>query len=387
MKMAIVHDMIVDRGGAERVLYYFHLAFPNVPIYTTAYIPNSTYPEFKTAIIHSTWYDKIATTNDKYRKLYFPLGYIASKSIDLREYDLVLQSTTHGAKYARYKSDAIVISYCHTPFRLVWDTDSYENVSRSKGIKKILLNSVIKYLRKADYESAQRPNYFLANTQETASRITNCYNKKVDFILNPPVDCNKFIVSDFIEDYYLIVSRLEPYKKVDLAIKVFNMLGIPLKIVGSGTQKEYLRSIAKSNIEFVQGISDNDLAMLYSHAKGFLFPQYEDYGITPLEANASGRPVIAFSKGGVLETMVPYNGINANTATAIFFDEQTEESLIEAIKIFCNVNFNSNEIRKHAEKYDVPMFIKKIKSIVETIARKNTLEKSKLEYGINKQIS
>ena len=367
--MAIVHDMIVDRGGAERVLYYFHLAFPNAPIYTTAYIPNSTYPEFQTSIIHSTWYDKIATTNDKYRKLYFPLGYIASKSIDLREYDIVLQSTTHGAKYAKYKHDAIIISYCYTPFRLVWDTNSYDNVSSAKGIKKILFHLVIKYLQKADYDAAQRPNYFLAMTQETASRISSCYNKKVDFILNPPVDCNKFIVSDVIEDYYLIVSRLEPYKKVDLAIRVFNRLGIPLKIVGSGTQKEYLRSIANNNIEFMRGISDEDLVQLYSKSKGLIFPQHEDYGITPLEANASGRPVIAFSNGGVLETMVPYNGINANTATAVFFDEQTEESLIEAIKKIDSINFNSSEIRKHAEKFDVPIFIKRFKESVEFCIR------------------
>ena len=373
MKMAIVHDMIVDRGGAERVLYYFHLAFPNVQIYTTAYIPQSTYPEFKTATIHSTWYDKIATTNDRYRKFYFPLGYSAAKSIDLREYDLILQSTTHGAKYAKYNQDAVVISYCYTPFRLVWNTDSYENVGRMKGIKKLLYNSVINFLRKVDYNAAQRPNYFLAMTKETASRIVKCYNKKVDYIINPPVDCKIFFVSNIIKDYYLIVSRLEPYKKVDLAIRVFNKLGIPLKIVGNGTQKEYLKSIANNNIEFISGISDKDLSKLYSQAKGFVFPQYEDYGISPLEANASGRPVIAFSKGGVLETMIPYNGKNENVATAIFFDKQTEESLIDAIRINERMDFNPINIRQHAKKYDVPMFIEKIKSIVEIVVRENKM--------------
>lgn len=361
--MAIVHDMIVDRGGAERVLYYFHLAFPNVPIYTTAYIPNSTYPEFQTAIIHSTWYDKIATTNDRYRKLYFPLGYIAAKSIDLREYDIVLQSTTHGAKYAKYKRGALVISYCYTPFRLVWNTNSYENINGFKGVKLFLFNLVIQYLRKADYNAGQRPNYFLAMTQETASRITDCYNKKVDYIINPPVDCSKFAVSDILDNYYLIVSRLEPYKKVDLAIHVFNELGLRLKIVGRGTQRDYLHSIAKSNIEFIENIDDRDLAKLYSECKAFIFPQYEDYGITPLEANASGRPVIAFKKGGVLETMIPFKD-SSSKATAIFFDEQSIESLTRALKQFESISFDTLFIRKNAEKFDLPSFINTIRKIV-----------------------
>jgi len=356
----------VDRGGAERVLWLFHLAFPNAPVYTTAYLSEFTYPEFKSIKIHSTWYDKIANTSDKYRKYYFPAGYLASKSIDLRKYDVILQSTTHGAKYAKFNKDARIFSYCYTPFRLVWNTESYESVVSVKGFKKKLYDFAIKYLRKKDYESAQRPNYYIAMTQETASRIKNNYHAKVDVVMNPPIDCQKYYLTEKISDYYLIVSRLESYKKVDLAIKVFNRLGIPLKIVGNGTQKEYLKSIANKNIEFLHGISDEQLIRLYSFAKALIFPQYEDYGLTPLEANACGRPVIAYARGGVLETMVPFNGKNENEATAIFFNAQNEESLEEAILKSYNVQFNSVAIRKHAELFDAQIFIKKIQEYIKS---------------------
>jgi glycosyltransferase involved in cell wall biosynthesis len=364
-RLAIVHDMIVDKGGAERVLYCFHLAYPDAPIFTTAFLPRSTYPEFTNIPIRSTWYDKIATTSERYRKLYFPLGFAASRSIDLSEYDIILQSTTHGAKYAKVRSDALVISYCYTPFRLVWNTDSYPQVSRSSTVKKKIFEMVIGYLKAYDYASAQRPDYYFAMTKETAERIRNNYHKPVQCILPPPVDCSKFFISNQSDDYYLIVSRLEPYKKVDVAIRAFNTLGLKLKIVGNGTQKKHLQSIAKNNIEFLSEVTDHDLQGLYSRMRALIFPQHEDYGITPLEAIASGRPVIAYARGGVLETMIRYTPELANTATAVLFEEQTEGSLIEAIRKAEGISFNRDNIRKHAEKFDTTLFINKFKKSVE----------------------
>jgi len=364
MKIAIIHDMIVDKGGAERVLIYFHEAFPEATIYTTAYLPSFSYPDFKNMKIKSTFYDRLAADNILYRKFYFPLGLLASKSIDLRSYDLILQSTTHGAKYAKYSKKSYIISYCYTPFRLVWNPDSYIQVKNSNMITKFAYNAVIKLLKKIDYNTAQRPDEYWAMTKETSERISFSYNKKVTKIINPPVDLDNYFISPKTDNYYLIVSRLEAYKKIDLVIKVFNDLNLPLKIVGRGTQKEYLISISESSkIEFLENVDDKKLSELYANCKALIFPQHEDYGITPIEANASGRPVIGYNKGGILDTVIPYT-TDSKKCTAVLFDHQDYDSLINAVKLSESLEFDSYFIRKHAEKFDKRKFINDIRSSV-----------------------
>ncbi len=361
VRMAIVHDMIVDRGGAERVLLYLHKAFPHADIFTTAYLPQNTYEEFQEIYIRSTWYDKLVFDETYYRKLYFPFGLVAAHRVDLRAYDIVLQSTTHGAKYARVSKDALVISYCHAPFRLAWNPSSYSQVDRGGILKKAMYRIVINYLRRLDYKAAQRVDVFWTNTKRTAERIHVTYGKEVSKILNPPVDCSRFYVSNQHQDYFLVVSRLESYKRVELAIQAFNYLGFKLRIVGRGTQKEFLHSLANKNIEFLENISDQDLAKLYSQCRALIFPQEEDYGITPLEANASGRPVIAFGRGGILETMIPFSEEN-HMATALFFQQQSVQSLIGAVNKFRTISFDPNFIRKHAEEFDISRFVDRTRS-------------------------
>lgn len=360
MKMAIIHDMIVDRGGAERVLLYFHEAFPDVPIFTTLYIPDSSYPEFRELNISSTFYGKFARNQALYRKLYFPLGLMASRSLDLSEFDLVLQSTTHGAKYAKYNGDSYIISYCYTPFRLAWRPESYTQVKTANKLKRVAFDTVIKILKRVDYAAAQRPDEYWAMTSETAERIHSAYGKKVTRIISPPIDSGRYHISAHPEDYFLTVSRLEPYKLVDLVIKTFNKMGLPLKIVGRGTQKKYLRSIANDNIEFLDNVDDNQLADLYSNCKALVFPQHEDYGIVPLEANASGRPVIAFGQGGVLDTMVPYQE-NDSKWTAIFFSEQTVNALSRAVRLSQTLENDPVFTRGHAKQFDKEAFVSNIR--------------------------
>ena len=187
---------------------------------------------------------------------------------------------------------------------------------------------------------------------------------KVIEVVNPPVKYSNFYVSDTSEGYYLVVLRLEYYKKVDIVIDAFNELGLPLIIVGSGSKENELKVRAKSNVIFKKGLSNEEIAKLYSKANAFIFPQKEDYGITPLEANASGIPVIAYGQGGVLETMIPHNGANANQSTAVFFHQQTADSLVEAIIKTQTISFDKRFIRAHAEKFAEKYFMEKIDRLI-----------------------
>lgn len=354
------------RAGGEQVALCFHKAFPDAPIYTQCYQPSLTFPEFKGCDIRTTWLQSIAKTDNVMKRLFFPLGIWAMQSHDLTDFDVVLMSSTHCAKYVKVRSDALVINYCHTPFRLAWDPASYAQYVNAKGIKRLVFDLVIKAMRSIDFNAAQRPDYYLANTDETADRARTIYrlSKPVN-VLHPPVNSSKFYVSKQAKRYFLVVSRLEYYKKVDLVVEAFNQLGYPLVIVGSGVQAEQIKALANDNITFLSGLSAQELADVYAGCRAFIFPQHEDYGITPLEANAAGRPVIAYGVGGVLTTQLPVQQ-EVSKATALFFDEQTVESLTDAVRRFEAIEhqFDAQFIREHAEQFDEPLFIRRIRQFV-----------------------
>ena len=364
MKIAIVHDELVRRGGAERVVLAFHNAFPKAPIYTLVHNPKLTYSEFKDADIHYSWFQRVASDEFSLKKMFFPFGLFAMQGLDMSGFDVILISSTYVAKFINPSKNCLVINYCHTPFRLAWYPEYYRDYSDARFIKKMAYNIVIGILKKIDYKKAQRTDYFIANSKEIKNKISAAYDWTGDIeIINPPVDYKDFYLSDKKKDYFLVVSRLEHYKKVDLVIDVFNTLGFPLMIVGKGSQSIRLKNLARSNITFLEGVSNKELAKLYAKCKALIFPQHEDYGITPLEANASGRPVIAYSKGGVLDTMIPYKGDNKK-ATALFFHEQNPKALLNAIDEFLMTRFDPIFIRKHAEKFEVSRFIQQIKKFV-----------------------
>ena len=367
MNIAIVHDHLTCKGGGERVALTFHRAFPSAPIYTLSYNPEATFEEFKDCNIKSSWFQRITNDQGRLKKLFFPLGILAMRSLNLDSYDVILISGTNCAKYIRVNEKAVVINYCYTPFRLAWNPTSYSEYSNSKGLKRHIFDLVIKILRHIDISHAKRTNHFLAMTIETKLRIQHSYQPINEItIFNPPVNnIDSYYISKHPKKYYLLVSRMEFYKKVDLAILAFNKLQLPLIIVGKGTQEENLKAIVSSkHILFEKNVSPERLADLYSNCKAFLFPQHEDYGLTALEANASGRPVIAYKKGGVIDTQIPYE--NDNKATALFFDLQTEECLIEAIKRFEAVEkyFDSEFIRSNAQRFNENQFIKNIQGFV-----------------------
>ncbi|HEX9956962.1 MAG TPA: glycosyltransferase [Fibrella sp.] len=300
------------------------------------------------------------------KRLFFPLGVWAMQSHDLSAYDVVLMSGTHCAKYVKVRPDALVISYSFTPFRLAWDPESYAQYTQSKGVRRKLFDLVVDRLRSIDFRAAQRTDYFVAMTPETAERLQTAYQVRKEIpIINPPVNTANFFVNKEPKSYFLVVSRLEYYKKVDLVIDVFNRLGYPLVVVGKGLQADEIKAQANSNVTFLSGLSAQELAQVYANCRAFIFPQHEDYGITPLEANAAGRPVIAYGKGGVLATQIPVDQ-DASQATALFFGEQTVASLTEAIRQFERLEdqFDPQFIRRHSEQFDETLFIQKIQDLV-----------------------
>lgn len=366
MKIALVQDGLMCRAGGEQVALCFHKAFPDAPIYTQCYQPDLTFPEFKDCDIRTSWMQKIAKTDDTMKSLFFPLGVWAMQSHDLTSFDVVLMSGTHCAKYVKIKEGALVISYSFTPFRLAWDPTSYAQYTEAGTIKKLLFDKVLTYLRNVDFRFGQRPDYYVAMTEETSQRLREAYQVKnrID-IISPPVNTRNFYISEKPKAYFLVVSRLEYYKKVDLVVEAFNRLGYPLIIVGKGVQAEEIKARANSNITFLSGLSAQELADLYAGCRAFIFPQHEDYGITPLEANAAGRPVIAYGAGGVQATQIPLTD-NPENATALFFQNQTVDDLINAIKEYelLEHRFDPGFIREHAESFDELKFINKIKAFV-----------------------
>ncbi len=358
------------RAGGEQVALCFHKAFPDAPVYTQCYQPDLTFPEFRDCDIHTTWLQNIAKTDEMMKRLFFPLGVWAMESHDLTAYDVILMSGTHCAKYVKVRPDALVISYSFTPFRLAWDPESYAQYANAGPLKRMVFDAVLSRLRKVDFDFGQRPDFYVGMTTETAERLRKTYKPLAPIdIINPPVNVANFYVSDQPKDYFLVVSRLEYYKKVDLVIDAFNELGYPLVIVGKGLQADEIKARAKSNVKFLSGLSAQQLADVYAGCRAFIFPQHEDYGITPLEANAAGRPVIAYKAGGVLATQIPVNH-NPAQATALYFNNQTVADLIDAVKRYERIEkeFDPAFIRSHAEGFDEAIFIDRIRQFVKAKA-------------------
>lgn len=358
MKIALVHDWLPFMGGAERVLTNFFELYPEAPIYTTICNRSKINGPLLQANIITSNLQKKNKEIKNHRKL-FPFMMTAIESFNLNEYDVVLSDSSSVAKGAITPPDTMHICYCHSPMRYAWEfSHEYAGKMAGKGgIKAKLLSYFLTGVRLWDNTSSDRVDYFIANSHNVAKRIWKHYRRE-SIVIHPPVRCNLFNISDVDEDYFLIVSRLQEYKKIDLAIEAFNKLGLPLVIIGDGPDRQKLENMAKSNIKFLGRESDEVIKEHYAKCRAFLFTGEEDFGITPLEAMASGRPVIAYRKGGALETVV-------EDKTGVFFDNQSCEELIKAIKKFENMIFDKKKIRKHAECFDEEIFKKKIKKFID----------------------
>jgi len=356
MKIALVHDYLVQYGGAERVLEAFCEMFPNAPIYTMVYDEKLTNGAFKGHKVHTSFLQRIPLVSSHHRA-YPLLMPIAIEQFDLSTYDIVLSDSNSFAKGVLTNPDTLHITYCHTPMRYAWD-NCHRHIREFKysKITKKLLPFGINYLRLWDKISSDRPDAYIANSRFVASRIKKYYDKE-STVINPPVSSDNFKISDKIKDYYLIVGRALPYKRFDIVIAAFNELGLPLKIIGKGPEIEKLKKMAQKNIEFLGYLDDQKTSEYYSRCKALIFPSEEDFGITPLEAMASGRPVIAYEGGGAVETVI-------NDETGIFFREQSSASVMEAVKRFDQKKFNPEKVRRHALEFDQNIFKKKMNDFI-----------------------
>lgn len=347
LKVAIVHDQLNQAGGAERVLFAIAKLFPKAPIYTLIYdkkrLKGFEQIKIKTSLIQNLPFGK------SHFKWYLPLMPTAVENLDLSGYDLVISSSSALIKGVITGPKTVHISYCHTPTRWLWSEagDYVEDLNVNKFVKKILPLFLTK-LRTWDQLAAQRVDHYIANSKFVADRIKNYYRRDAE-VIYPPVDTENYQISKEVGDYYLMTGRLRPYKKFDLAIKAFNKLGRKLKIIGTGEQYEQLKAMAKGNIEFVGNADEQTKRELLSKCIAFINPQVEDFGITAVEALASGRPVIAYKDGGACEQII--EGVNGE-----FMEDQTWECLVDLILHFDHTKFNPETIKQSAEKYNWKIF-------------------------------
>lgn len=357
MKVAIVHDWLIGMGGAENVIIDLHSMFPDAPIYTSVVNYEKLSPIFKEMDIRPTFIQKLPFSKKKYNR-YLPLFPLAFEALDLSEYDLIISSTASvGAKGILTSSTSIHICYCHTPPRYSWDF-YHEYLHTAGKTQQKMIPPLMHYLRMYDQLSAKRVDYFIGNSTIVKKRIEKIYRRDAAVIF-PPVNVHKFPFSTVSEEFYLVVSRLVPYKRVDLAVEACTKLNKKLVIIGTGDELEKIKLKAGPTIEFLGFQSDEAVADYMSRCKAFLFPGYEDFGIAPVEAQACGKPVIAYGMGGALDTVI-------DSKTGIHFNEQTVQSLMQAINKFETIQFDANAIHEHAQHFSVENFKTNISNFIQS---------------------
>ncbi len=358
MKVALVHDYLNQMGGAERVVLAFHEIFPDAPIYTSIYDPKRVDAAFREMDIRTSFMQKLPLVK-KHHQPFLPFYPFAMERLDLRGYDLVLSSSSAFGKGVITRPETMHICYCHTPMRWCWNYDEYVEREQLGRISRSILPFLITGLRVWDQASAMRVDHFIANSPVVAERIQKYYRRDA-VVIPPPVDVSRFAFEPERQpqDYFLIVSRFMPYKHIDLAIEACNRLQLPLVIIGSGRDEKRLKSIAGPTIHFMGRLSDAEVLHYYTHCRALILPGEEDFGITPLEAQASGRPVIAYGAGGALASVI-------DEVTGTFFHEQTVESLAAALASFDERKYDPQTIRNHALEFDVTRFYRRILQFIE----------------------
>ncbi len=358
MKVALVHDYLNQMGGAERVVLAFHELFPDAPVYTSIYDPKRVDAAFQKMDIRTSFMQKLPLVK-KHHQPFLPLYPFAMESLDLRGYDLVLSSSSAFGKGVITRPGTMHICYCHTPMRWCWNYEEYVEREHLGKVARSVLPYFITKLRVWDQTTSMRVDHFIANSPVVAERIQKYYRRDA-VVIPPPVETSRFLFDPAgqVEDYFLVVSRFMPYKRIDLAIEACNRLKLPLVIIGGGRDEQRLKKLAGPTISFKGRLSDEEVLHYYAHCRALILPGEEDFGITPLEAQASGRPVIALGAGGALASVI--DGV-----TGAFFQEQTVESLTETLATFDESSYDRQAIRNHALEFDKPRFHRRMLQFIE----------------------
>jgi glycosyltransferase involved in cell wall biosynthesis len=369
MRIAIVHHWFVTQGGGERVAEVIGNIFPDADLFTLVANPSLVPQGLAGRRITSSLLQRIPGGKSMHRHL-LPLYPFAVEQLDLTAYDLVISSDSGPMKGVITRQDAIHICYCHSPMRYLWDS-YHAYAAQMSPLGRLAFSLAAHYVRSWDYQAAQRVTYFIANSEYVARRISHYY-RRASTVIHPPIDTEKAFIADDPEDYYLAVGRLVSYKRTEILIEACNRLGRQLRIVGDGPEMKKLRAIAGPTISFLGKMDASDLWRTYAHCRALLFAADEDFGMVSLEAQACGRPVVAYGKGGSLETVrgYPERGIRHSVkecdATGIFFREQTPDAVVTAILRLEAVEseFSPQAIQRHARQFDTSIFVERIRRYV-----------------------
>ena len=357
MHVAIVHDYLNQYGGAERVLEALHDLYPNAPVYTSIYDPQAMPSTYQSWDIRTSWMQHLPGWR-RYFRHYMPLYPSAFENFDLSGYDLILSSSSAFAKGIVPLPGTRHICYCHTPMRFAWRTDSYVAREQIKGLQRTILSILLTYVRLWDTVSAIRVDAFVTNSREVARRVRRYYGRDAT-VIPPPVDLITYSPHE-PEDFYLAGGRLIPYKRLDLAVRAFSALGLPLKVFGDGRDRMALERIAGPNVTFLGHVSEAERQELFARCRAFVFPGEEDFGITPLEAMAAGRPVIAYAAGGALDSVI-------EERTGWFFHEPTSAALAATVAVERTSTVDSMSIRQHAEGFGRDVFLRRMRDFITSV--------------------
>ena len=353
MNLALVHDWLNQRGGAEDVLEAMVGMYPGAPIYTSIYARELMPAAYGTWDIRASWMDRLPGIH-RHHQPYLPLYAATFGAMRLDGCDVVLSNKSGFCHWVNV-GEALHICYCLAPTRYVWQFEQY--VQRERIPMAGVLRPLMSILKRGDFAAAQRVDAFIAISSDIRERIARFYQRE-SVIIYPPVEIERFEPARRAADYYLIVSRLVPYKRIDLAVAACSQLELPLIVAGSGRDRERLEAIAGPSVQFVGRVPDEDLPDLMARCKAFIFPGLEDFGITPLQAQAAGRPVIAFRGGGSLDTVI-------EGKTGVFFDEQTVESLVGALARLDGIAFEARACRENAARFGADVFRRNLAGFIE----------------------
>jgi glycosyltransferase involved in cell wall biosynthesis len=354
VKVALIYDWLNQFGGGERVLSELHSMFPEAPVFTTVHAPEKLPESMRCLDVRTSFLQRVPMARGNHRP-FFPLMPMAFERFDLEGFDLVLSASSACAKGVIPGAGSTHLCYCFSPCRYLWD--SFDDYTSGK-LTRPLMAGVARWMRRWDRETADRVDHFVAISDEVASRIDRNYQRSAE-VVYPPVDVEAFAPSGGEPgDYYLVVSRLVAYKRIDLAIAAANRLGRRLIVVGDGPERARLAAMAGPTVEMRGRLPDEEIRDLYAGCRAFVFPAFEDFGIAPVEAQAAGRPVIAFGRGGATETVV-------NGRTGVFFDAQQIEALVEAMLEFERGSFDPRECRRNAERFDRRAFRRGLRASID----------------------
>ena len=349
-RVAIIHDWLNQVGGAENVLEELHGLFPDAPIYTSMYWPKAMPAHYRQWEIHTTWLDyiQLSKTHHQWFLLAYPLAF---RTLDLSYYDLVISNKSAFCLNVQVRPDAKHLCYCLTPTRFVWNFDAYVRGEGAGWLARRLVPPFLPYLRHVERRAAGRIYAFAAISDAIRQRVKHYYDRTAE-IIYPPVATERFHANTTLpEDFFLVVSRLIPYKRIDLAVQAFNQLGLPLVIIGDGRDRAKLEAMAQPNIRFL-GRLDNTATDDYRYrCRAFIFPGEDDFGIAPVEAMAAGRPVVAYAAGGALDTVI-------DGTTGVFFKAANAGSLAFAVQRLVGLTFDPAAIQAHARQFSTDNFRK-----------------------------